>query len=395
MGVHKLYCDSRAKKEGSHADWTWQPDRPIHVESSRAFVDSVHLPVVWETLGQDNNVMYVSEQLPLLTVASGINTLYLLETTASGTNYRTIQLDLAVYDGPALRTNLATKLSAAGTQAASWTVTYTASAQTLGSMTIESTGLVSWKLFSRRELVGLSSFGGSPLTKTALNDCCDLLGILESGVTGSQTATLNLSSALFYRQISLAQGFYTIESLATEMQGKLNTGTEMGANSYTVNAIQLTGRLQVVNYSSQTFQIFPESYLLANVYMFPGVGNDPYSSGNVTGLEGDSILLRNSITGSLHVNMLRYHTLFINCSLGTHNESCGPLSQSTLARKVVIDQANGMFVNDYHSLPYDYISLEKQSISAIRFRLTDWRGRAVTMAAHWSLSLIIFPQEDF
>jgi len=306
-------------------------------------------------------------------------------------------LDLAVYDGPSLKTNLETKLTAAGTQATGWTVTYTSSAQTLGSMTIESAGLVSWKLFSRRELVGLSSFGSSPLTKTALNDCCDLFGIVETSVTGSQTATLNLSSALFYRQISLAQGFYTIDSLATEMQTKLNTGTEMGQLSYTVNPIALTGRLQVTNNNSnnQSFQIYPETYLLANLYMFPGVGTDPPTSDSVTGLEGDTVLAGNSITGALHVNVLRYHTLFINCSLGTHNDSVGPLSQSTIARKVVIDQAAGSFVNDYHSLPYDYITLDKQSISAIRFRLTDWRGRTIDMPAPWSLSLIIVPQDEF
>ena len=395
MPVHKLYIDSRARKDGSHADFSWQPDRPIHVEASRAFIDSVHLPVVWDTIGHDNNKIYVSEQLPLLTVANGMNKLYLLETTQSGTNHRIIQLDNAVYDGASLKTNLQTKLTAAGTLATGWTVTYTSNSS-LGTMTIQSQGLTSWKLFSRRELISLNNFGGNALTKTALEDACDLFGIVEtSAISSNQSSVLTLSPALFYRQVALATGFYTFDALTTEMQNKLNTGTEMGANTYTVSSVRLTNRVQVTNTSSQQFKIYPESYLLRNPYMFSGVGTDPYSSDNVTGLQGDNPLVGNTITGILHVNMLKYHTLFITCNLGTHNDSVGPMSQSTIARKVVIDQPNGGMVNDFHSLPYDYVSLDMQSVSAITFRLTDWHGRTVAMAAPWSLSLVIVPEDQF
>ena len=97
----------------------------------------------------------------------------------------------------------------------------------------------------------------------------------------------------------------------------------------------------------------------------------------------------------MHVNVLRYHSLFIASSLGTHADSVGPQGQSSVARKIVIDQPAGGFVNDFHSLPFDYISLDKQSIAAIHFRLTDWRGRTVDMSAPWSLSVIIVPESDF
>ena len=395
MQVHKLYVDSRARKEGSHADFSWQPDRPILVETSRAFIDSVHLPVVWDTIGADNNKIYVSEQLPLLTAANGINKLYLLETTSGGTNYRIIQLDNAIYDGPNLRTNLESKLTAAGTLATGWTVTYT-SDNLLGTMTIQSQGLTSWKLFSRRELISLNDWGGISLTKTALEDACDLFDIVEtSALSSNQSSVLTLLPALFYRQVTLATGFYTFDELTTEMQSKLNTNTEMGANTYTVSPVRLTGRIQVTNTSRQQFTIYPESYLLSNAFMFPGVGTTPYSSDNVTGLQGDNPLVGNTVSGFMHVNVLKYHTLFITCSLGTHNDSVGPVSQSTIARKVIIDQPSGGMVNDFHSLPYDYVSLDKQSISAISFRLTDWRGRTVTMTAPWSLSLVIVPEDQF
>jgi hypothetical protein len=87
--------------------------------------------------------------------------------------------------------------------------------------------------------------------------------------------------------------------------------------------------------------------------------------------------------------------LFITSDLGTHADSVGPIGQSTVCRKIVIDQPAGGFVNDFHSLPYDYVSLDQRNIAAIRFRLTDWKGRTVDMPAAWSLSVIIVPESDF
>ena len=92
---------------------------------------------------------------------------------------------------------------------------------------------------------------------------------------------------------------------------------------------------------------------------------------------------------------MRHHTLFINSDLGSHNDSIGPMSQSTIARKIVIDSPYGSMVNDFHSFPYDYIQLEKGSINAMRFRLTDWAGHSVTMESGWSLSIIFVPEEEF
>ena len=71
--VHKLYCDSRARKEGDHSSWTWQPDRPIFVPRCRAFIDSVHMPVAWDTIGEGNQYLYVTEMMSLMTVLIGID----------------------------------------------------------------------------------------------------------------------------------------------------------------------------------------------------------------------------------------------------------------------------------------------------------------------------------
>lgn len=394
MSVHKLYCDSRARKEGTHSDWVWQPDRPIGItEKARAFIDSVHLPVVWETITDNNKFLYLTESLPFLTVLPTNNKLYLIE---NGNNYRTITLDPAIYDGAALRANLASKLSASGTLASSWNVDYITDGTTLGSMQIEAIGLTSWKLVSRREMIGLDSWGGISLNKLALNDANDLFGLVEASLTSTTSHTFSLSSAIAYRQIALDKGFYTFDELASQLQSKMNENSAITGGSYVVTAQTLTGRLKIENSSTdQIFKIYPEAYLTKNPYMFLGVGTDPYSSDDVTGLSGDHILQGNLLTASMHVNVLRYHSLFITSDLGTHADSVGPQGQSSVARKIVIDQPAGGFVNDFHSLPFDYVALDKQSIAAIHFRLTDWRGRTVDMPAPWSLSVIIVPESDF
>ena len=91
---------------------------------------------------------------------------------------------------------------------------------------------------------------------------------------------------------------------------------------------------------------------------------------------------------------MAYHTLFINSTLGTHSDTIGPVGQSTIARKVVIESGQGSFVHDFHATPFDFLQLEKQSISSIRFRVTDWQGHSVEMSP-WSLSIIFVPDEEF
>ena len=118
-----------------------------------------------------------------------------------------------------------------------------------------------------------------------------------------------------------------------------------------------------------------------------------YASDSVTGFTDK--IIGNIVNGSDHVTMLRYHTIFINSSIGNHNDTIGPIGQSTIARKVCINVPYGSMIHDFHSLPYDYIKLHKQSINSINFKLTDWEGHPVELNSHWSLSLIIIPEEEF
>ena len=380
--VHKLYVDSRASVEGTPSDFVWSPDRPIAVPKCRAFVDSVHMQVIWGTVTASNRYLYVAEELPLLTVLTSCSKVYIEETINGVATQRIATIATGVYDGAGFSTALANALTTAN---ATYTVSYSAVAGTLGQLAITST--VPFFLASRAHLMLQTTWAGQALVHANLQQAADLMGLL----TTNATTPLALSPARSYNKLTLSQGLYTMSELAVEIKTQLDT---LSLSGYAVSGSDITGRLTISCSDTGIFRIYPAQYLEKNPYAFQGHSAPWYASDDVTGFSGTVILEGNSLVANDHVNRMAYHTLFINSSIGNHDDSVGPLSQSTIARKVVIDQGPGGQVHDFHSLPYDYISLEKQSIAAIRFRVTDWRGQTVEMA-HWSLSLILVPESEF
>ena len=242
--------------------------------------------------------------------------------------------------------------------------------------------------------MSLGTWASATLSKSQLQDASDVLGTVTTTVAGA-SVTLTLGHGLAYRKLQLSLGSYSFDSLKTELQTQLNVGTQLGASTYTVTTNPATGTLTIDNSASPLrFHLYPGSYLEANPYAFQGFTAPFASSDEVTGFTGVVVLTGNTVTGASHVCVQAYGTLFINSSLGGHNDSIGPLSQSTIARKVTCSGPTGSAIDDYHSLPYDYLSLEPQAITAISFRVTDWAGRTVPMS-HWSLSVIIVAESEF
>ena len=375
--VHKLLIDSRAAKEGTPSDFVWAPDRPVSVGKCRAFLDAVHMPVTWGTITDTNKYMYIAEEMPAFTVLPTQTKVYLRENGVE----RVLTLAASIVppdDGPGLAQALATALGAG------YTTSFTAVAGTLGSITI--TSAISWVILSRASLLQLSTFAGSQLVHSNLQDASDILGTTTTDASG----VLTLGHGLDYRRIGLSVGSYIFDTLATELQAQLNTGSSL--STYTVSKNSTTSRLSISNADPLKFHVYPESYLYNNAFSFQGYTEPFHASDSITGFSGKAVLHGNTLTAASHVNVLAYHSLFINSTLGSHSDTLGPVGQSTIARKVVIDHPS--FVHDFHSLPFDYITLEKQSISSIRFRVTDWRGHTVEMS-DWSLSVVLVPEDEF
>ena len=379
MGVHKIYVDSRAAKEGTASDFVWAPDRPLSIGNCRAFIDSVHMPITWGTITGYNKFLYVAEEMPAFTVLPTQAKVYLRENGVD----RVVTLAASIVppdDGPGLAQALANALGAG------FTTSFTAVAGTLGNITIASA--TPFVVLSRASLLQLSTFAGSPLVHSNLQDASNILGT----TTVDATTLLTLGQGLDYRRIELSKGTFTFESLALELQTRLNTGSALA--TYSVGTNPTSGRLSMSNTNTLKFYIYPSQYLEQNPFSFQGFNAPFYDSDSVTGFTGTTVIEGNSVIAASHVNTMAYHTLFINSSLGTHNDTIGPVGQSTIARKVVVDGGQGSFIHDFHSTAFDYLALDKQSITSIRFRVTDWRGSPVDMSP-WSLSIVLVPEDQF
>ncbi len=89
-------------------------------------------------------------------------------------------------------------------------------------------------------------------------------------------------------------------------------------------------------------------------------------------------------------------TLFLHSDLGLQGDALGPDSSSSIVRKIVLKTGPGSQVNDFHSLPYDFVSVQPSQIRNLHFRLADYRGRTVDMLhTGLSFSLLFVPEDEF
>jgi len=269
---HKLYIDSRNRIRGSASDFFYQIPIPIHIQASRAFIDSVSLPNVFPTLHGNNNAVYLEE--------------------------------------------------------------------------------------------------------------------------------INSSNVSTKRKIFLRNGFYDGEALALELKTLLNTQISL-SQLYEVTFEEKLGKIKITNPSPspEQFFIWPEAYLERgglwnplNLNTIPPFIKDDNAYG-VLGIYGDQPLA-GPVTSSGHISVMPYHTLFIHSDLGLQDDSIGPNGEKSIIRKVTIDQGSGSMIHDFHSLPYDYVTVPKGQIRTMHFKITDYLGREVDMS-HMSISFsILFIDEN-
>ena len=402
MPVHKLYIDSRAKigTSSSHSNFTWQAPNPIQVEDSRAYIDSVHLPVTWGTIHSNNQHLFVSEQLDSWTVTATQNKVYLYETYGTTESIRIATISAAAYaTGAALAAALQTALDAGSIIPGAYSVVHSGSGQ--GTLTITHAAAASpfsLSIGNRLDLASLGVWGGTSITPTDLQDAGDVLGLLDGSApsvlpnNGSLVLTCGYPQA--YRKLVLPSGIYDATTLPVAITNVLNAGTTMA--TYTASVSTLTNNVTISTNSSKHFWIWPSEYLDLRPYSFQGHTNGHHCY-DIIGINGGKKEGSSSspVVGESHINVMAHHTVFINSNLGMHSDSVGPLGQSSIARKVVIDQPAGGLVNDYHSSPFDYVEVPAGDIHQISFKLTDWRGQEIDMQVGWSLSIILVPEREF
>ena len=218
-----------------------------------------------------------------------------------------------------------------------------------------------------------------------------------------ETSTANVSTK---RKVALTQRSYDGGTLATEVALQLNTGTALTGNSYSCTFDTTTGKLTISNNTifPADFSIWPAEYLKHGLWNPLNLGSIPtYVEGDdcydVIGFAGPYKITGNTSTplvGSGHINVQAYHSLFLHSSLGLQGDCIGPDDSQSIIRRVVLDTAPGTMVNDFHSLPYDYVSVQASQVRNLAFRLADYRGRTVDLQHQgFSFSLLFVPEDEF
>jgi hypothetical protein len=219
-----------------------------------------------------------------------------------------------------------------------------------------------------------------------------------------EISTTNVSTK---RKVGLTAGQnHDGTTLATEVALQLNTGTTLAANSYSCTFSSSTGKLTISNTTASPadFSIWTADYLKHGLWNPLNLGSIPaYIEGDdcydVIGFASPYKITGNSttpITGEGHISVMPYHTLFLHSDLGLQGDALGPDSSSSIVRKIVLETGPGTQVNDFHSLPYDFVSVQPSQIRNLRFRLADYRGRTIDLLhTGLSFSLLFVPEDEF
>ena len=75
-----------------------------------------------------------------------------------------------------------------------------------------------------------------------------------------------------------------------------------------------------------------------------------------------------------------HKTLFLCSSdFGNLGQSLGPLGQGDITRRIVVSSGFGSMIHDTHATSADYIDCSLTQLSSMRWRLTDEKGRTVSL----------------
>ena len=83
------------------------------------------------------------------------------------------------------------------------------------------------------------------------------------------------------------------------------------------------------------------------------------------------------------IDLLPYKTLFLcSSTFGNLGQSVGPVGQGDIVRRIVVNAVFGHLIHDLHSTAADYVDVSLTQLSQMHWRLTDEKGRVVSLEGH-------------
>lgn len=212
---------------------------------------------------------------------------------------------------------------------------------------------------------------------------------------------LTVAGASTPRRASVAEGSYSAPDLAAAVQVALNHGTTLvdaagNATSYTVTYHIHRGTISIYNPSVGSFAFgTTESLLSLGSWAGHNVGMIPADANEVIGLDMSATLTANTLQLNNLVRLLPFQNVYIHSSdFGLPNQSQGPDGQTSIIRRIPVDQAWGNILHSQHMTEGDYINVSGMQMEALSFSLRDVYGRLVDMKGHGiSFSIILSAKE--
>ena len=231
------------------------------------------------------------------------------------------------------------------------------------------------------------------------------LAVLDTVLIPTSTYTVNATNSNFYYiernaqnqsrylWVTLQTGFYSVESLGTELARALNGSPQKEVqNLYTVDYVPRTGKYVIDNplEENESFSVFTTEFLLEYWeglassfphFTDPSMIND---AGKLLGfLYGPTVQCQMFTSGLCRAtapqisNLMPHHQMFIKGDLGVPFASFGPRGDGTILRRVVITAPANSMNYDHHSSMYDNIIVAPGSYNNFKFKLCGWDGQLV------------------
>ena len=194
----------------------------------------------------------------------------------------------------------------------------------------------------------------------------------------------------------LQEGNYTGQTLADMLATTLNSNKTLATN-YTVTYDESIGKITITN-QTPDYVIFTREALIGTSWN----GGAPLTLENVRdcndvigNVAGSTTVVAGVLQMGGFIDLLPYKNLFLcSSTFGNLGTVLGPVGQGDIIRRVAVAVPFGHMIYDAHSTSADYIDCSLTQISQMRWRLTDERGRVVSLKNHGISFSICFVEKS-
>ena len=202
-----------------------------------------------------------------------------------------------------------------------------------------------------------------------------------------------------YRVVSVEQGYYDADSLATAVATAISTG-RLVSSPYTGNFNQVMGRIELANVFTGGGALYiatEEALQTLDLSPWPGTSRRQLMGCfRQLGISKGPVVSFTS--GSLPMpqvpNLQNHNQVFIKGNLGIPGLVQGPRGGQDILRRVVVTAPQLALNYDAAGTHYDNIRVAPGTISCLHFKLCAYDGSLLQLqGAEWSFSIVIYPQD--